>query len=1133
MSHFEQIKHKLEQFIRKYYTNELLKGAILFFSIGLLYFLFTLLVEHFLWLNQTGRSILFWLFIIVEVALFIKFIVIPLARLFKLQKGISYKEASQIIGNHFPEVNDKLLNVLQLSENKEQSELLLAGIEQKSGELQPVPFQFAIDFKNSLKYAKYAVIPLIIILVAVIFNKTNWFSDSYKRVVNYDLAYEPPAPFQFFIINNNLNAIENQPFKLEVNTAGSVIPEETTIHIGDETYYLQNKGEGFFEYIFAQPKEEVEFYISANNIKSKPYKLNVIKVPGLLNFEMLLNYPNYTKKRNEVLKNTGNAVVPEGTTITWKLNTKQTSKVEFIEKDTTLEFTAQNNNFNLTRRLYNSIDYHISTSNNDLKNYENLGFSISIIRDGYPEIDVKSARDSINNLVIYFLGQVSDDYGLSKLQLVYYPVGNENDKKIHSLKLNKSNFDQFTYAFPSNLSLIEGEEYAFYFEVFDNDALRRGKSTKTGVFNYRKLTQSELEQQQLQQQSETIQDLNKSLDKIEKGKKELEEISRTNKEKEQLSFNDKRKLENFLKRQQQQEQMMKKFNDQLQKNLEDFQKEEEQDDEYKKLLKERLERQQKEMEKNEKLMEQMKEISDKLKKEELSKKLEELAKQQQNNQRSLEQILELTKRYYVSAKAEKIQTDLEELSKKQEELSQKEGEENNKQQQEELNKSFEDLQKQMDELQNENEQLKKPMDIKQDKNSENKIKEQQQQASENLDKKENPESSEEEKKESEQKARQNQKSAAQKMRQMSKNMKSNMQMGGAQAIMEDAEMLRQILDNLIVYSFDQEELMNKFENADNNNPNYSKNLKKQHELRELFEHVDDSLFSLSLRRPEISENINKNITDVFYNIDKSLEYFAENQIYQGVGSQQYALTAANELASFLSDALDNLQENLGSGQGGGGQDFQLPDIIQSQEELNQLMQQGMQQGQGQKPEEQQGEGQQSEGNNEGDSKSDGGKQKNQNNGKEKGEGKESSDNSEQMSEQLYEIYKQQQLLRQMLEKQIEDKKGRGEVGNAERLVKEMEKIENDLLEYGFNERTLQRMTNLKHQLLKLKEASFEQGEKQERESKTNQQQYNNSTNNTTPDIQQYFNQVEILNRQVLPLRQIYKRKVQEYFKNDD
>src|SRR5690606_36352163 len=140
LNNFATIQIKLEQFIKRYYTNELLKGAILFFAIGLLYLLVTLFIEYILWLNPTARTILFWTFIGVEVALFVKFIAIPWAKLFKLQKGIDYEEASKIIGKHFTEVNDKLLNVLQLKSNSEQSELLLASIEQKSAELQPIPF---------------------------------------------------------------------------------------------------------------------------------------------------------------------------------------------------------------------------------------------------------------------------------------------------------------------------------------------------------------------------------------------------------------------------------------------------------------------------------------------------------------------------------------------------------------------------------------------------------------------------------------------------------------------------------------------------------------------------------------------------------------------------------------------------------------------------------------------------------------------------------------------------------------------------------------------------------------------------------------------------------------------------------
>mgnify|MGYP000558875806 CR=1 FL=1 len=48
---------KLEDFIRKFYTNELLRGTIFFVGIGLLYFIFTLFVEYFLWLRRGAPAI--------------------------------------------------------------------------------------------------------------------------------------------------------------------------------------------------------------------------------------------------------------------------------------------------------------------------------------------------------------------------------------------------------------------------------------------------------------------------------------------------------------------------------------------------------------------------------------------------------------------------------------------------------------------------------------------------------------------------------------------------------------------------------------------------------------------------------------------------------------------------------------------------------------------------------------------------------------------------------------------------------------------------------------------------------------------------------------------------------------------
>ncbi len=138
---------------------------------------------------------------------------------------------------------------------------------------------------------------------------------------------------------------------------------------------------------------------------------------------------------------------------------------------------------------------------------------------------------------------------------------------------------------------------------------------------------------------------------------------------------------------------------------------------------------------------------------------------------------------------------------------------------------------------------------------------------------------------------------------------------------------------------------------------------------------------------------------------------------------------------------------------------------------------------------------------------------------------------EDMNGELYEIYKQQQQLRNALQDKI-NKEGKGNrIGSS--LLRKMEDVEQELLEKGFNERTLSKMLNLKHELLKLEDATIDQGEEEKRESKTNQVQFSNKNSQQLEKAKQYFNTTEILNRQVLPLRQNYKQKVQEYFKKDN
>ena len=1141
MNNFKTIQSKLEAFIRRFYTNELLKGAILFFSIGLLYFLFTLFVEHVLWLNTSSRTVLFWMFVVVEFGLLVKFIFIPLAKLFKLQKGLNYENASRIIGKHFPEVNDKLLNVLQLNNSSSKSELLLASIEQKSLELKPIPFKLAINFKKNLGYLKYAAIPIGILLFAYFTGNFNWFSDSYKRVVHYKTAYEPPAPFQFYVLNESMTAIENQDFKLIVKTAGELTPESAQITYNGQTYFLQQKALGEFEYVFTQPKEAIEFQLSANEVTSKPYTIELVETPSVLSFQMVLDYPNYTNKKDEILKSTGNALVPEGTKIEWQLKTKATENVFLYAKDTISFKTDKAGTFQASKQVFNNLEYTLSTSNKNLQNFENLVFNIGVVKDEYPEINVEMKQDSLDLQTLYFHGQVNDDYGFTKLQLVYYPVSNENDKQIVEMPISNSNVSEFISAFPNNFNIEEGIAYELYFQVFDNDLVNRFKGVKSSVFTYRKRTQEEDAQKNLKQQNETIKDLNKSLEKFDNQQKELEELMKTQKEKSNLNFNDKKRLESFFKRQMKQDEMMKNFNKKLQDNLENFKKENSEKDDFKEALKERLNDNEEKLKQDERLLKELEKLQDKINNEDLIKKLDELAKQNKNKKRSLEQLLELTKRFYVEKKLEKLKEDLMKLAIDQEELSNEPEENNTKENQERLNEQFEKFKKDIEELEKESNELKKPIEIPIDKLDEREVVEEQKNASEELEKMEELKSTENDKSNDAEQQKQNlknaqnsQKKAAKKMMQMSQSMQSAMQAAGGEQMQEDVEMLRQVLDNVVLFSFDQEALMNQFKSIEINHNKFASYLRKQNDLKEHFEHIDDSLFALSLRQPKLSEQVNKEISDVYYNMEKAMGLLAENQLYQGISNQQFAVTAANNLADFLSDFLDNMQESMSMSPGQGDGNMQLPDIIMSQEQLNEMMKKGMKQDEQGNPEKGDGKNDR-QGEKDDQRKGEQGKKGEEGKGNNKGEngeqtGGEGEGTNEDLNGLLYEIYQQQQQLRQALQDKL-DKEGKS--GNGDALVRKMEDIELDLLNKGFTNQTLRKMMDLKHQLLKLENATFQQGEDEKRESETNKKGFYNNPNNQIPTAKEYFQTTEILNRQALPLQQVYKRKVQEYFKGEN
>ncbi|HHZ64592.1 MAG TPA: hypothetical protein EYN51_03690, partial [Flavobacteriales bacterium] len=101
---YDQLIKKLDAFTRKYYKNQLLRGGLYAIGGALVLYLTIILLEYYGQFGTAVRTALFYAFVLINGYIVVKLIAIPVFKLYKLGETISYEQAAEIIGNHFPDV---------------------------------------------------------------------------------------------------------------------------------------------------------------------------------------------------------------------------------------------------------------------------------------------------------------------------------------------------------------------------------------------------------------------------------------------------------------------------------------------------------------------------------------------------------------------------------------------------------------------------------------------------------------------------------------------------------------------------------------------------------------------------------------------------------------------------------------------------------------------------------------------------------------------------------------------------------------------------------------------------------------------------------------------------------------------
>jgi len=362
------------------------------------------------------------------------------------------------------------------------------------------------------------------------------------------------------------------------------------------------------------------------------------------------------------------------------------------------------------------------------------------------------------------------------------------------------------------------------------------------------------------------------------------------------------------------------------------------------------------------------------------------------------------------------------------------------QQQNDLNKKMDNINENLKQIEQLNKDVQKKLDTKDNQQQGEEIKDEMKNSSQELQQQQND------------KASKSQKSSSQKMKQMADKMKNNLNQMQMDQNAEDIKMIRQLLENLVKLSFDQEQLMKELKQTEIEAPKYVQIIQKQNDLREDAKLIGDSLQALGKRQFQLQTFIFDELYKLNREMKKSIDQLEARQKYIAAVAQQMVMTSTNNLALMLSESLDNIQKMQKQKQGKPGSgscdkpggEGQKPSLSEMQKKLGEQlgkMQEGLQQGKDPKK----------------------------------------------MGKDFADAVQKQAAIRQALKEmrdQMNQKKGSDGIGGIDDMIKKMDDLEKEFAKKKMNTETLKRQKEIETRLLEFEKAQREQQEDDKRQSKS-------------------------------------------------
>ena len=944
----------------------LLEGILKTIFIFILFFFLVSLFEFFFLLDRSLRMILFISIIVVLSGLILYFIVYPVFTFYKKDKRDLYLLLGELIGRHFDQIKDRIVNVIQLIFNVEKDnfysrELTYAAIEQNLNLFDRFNFSEIVDKKNIKKYFKYFLFTLIgFTILGFSFPELPFAS---YRILNFNKDFIRPPEFYFIIEPGNTKILKGENYLCKIKTAGKVLDKVDLYYSFEgmdifEKVNLSADSLGEFKYNFVAPQRSFKFYVQSKDVKSELYFVEVINYPVIKEMVLKIHPPSYTKLQPQVLEDDGNINTIKGSTIELSIKaSKELKSAKIIFSDSTSinmnvkDFKAEFK-FRATKSGYYKIVIY------DIDGYQNLNpveYQINLSEDLPPSITLlmpSGTVDLTENMRLPLIFRIRDDYGFSRLNLNYklsYSKYEQPREKYTIVEIPHGNSldTVITYIWNlTNMNLVTEDVVTYYLEVFDNDYISGPKPAQTPLMQVRIPSLEEILAEGNEKFEKTIDEAKSIQKEVEEIKQKLQELDKEIKtpkdlkQQDKLSWEEQKKTEEIIKKH---EDVLQKMED-LQQKLNELQNKL---NENKTLSKETL---QKFMELQE-LLNQLdsKELKEAIQK--LNEALKSLSRQmlqealknfqfnEENFKASIERTIELLKRIQIEQKMDEALKRLEQMNQKLDDLMNKLDNTNPQdqktlnelsKQQDELTKDIDNLEKNLEDLSEKMEQFPNEMPTEEMKKlSEEFLSQNPQQCSKK--------SSEQLKKGDIKSSKENQKNLKSSFGKLQEGLNQLKQEMMRNQMMQTIVQLQRLTNDLITLSKQQESLKNRTSALEPSSPQVNEVTRKQAELMDNLKKLIDRMIELSNKSFAVTPEMGRAAGKAMMNMNQSIENLLNRNLSLSSQSQKQAMGNLNEAADLIQDMLQNMMQG---GQGSGMMSFmqRLQQMAQQQMNLNNLTQ---------------------------------------------------------------------------------------------------------------------------------------------------------------------------------------------------